>query len=59
LDYLPDVMMFRVDSPERFDSLWLESPSGLMRMASDWTKPIAGMKLSENIIDRSACDLGE
>ena len=40
LDWLPDVMTFRVDSPERLESLWLELPSGFIRVASEWSKPI-------------------
>lgn len=39
LDWLPDVLTFRVDSPQRFDSLWLESPSGLVRVQSEWSAP--------------------
>lgn len=48
LDWLPDVMTFRVDSPQRFNSLWLESCSGLMRIASDWTKAIPCKTISES-----------
>lgn len=40
LDYLPDVMAFRVESPDRYGSLWLELPSGFLRMSSDWTDPL-------------------
>jgi lipopolysaccharide transport system ATP-binding protein len=36
LDYLPSVMTLRVDNAERFESLWLEAPSGLFRVLSDW-----------------------
>jgi lipopolysaccharide transport system ATP-binding protein len=39
LDYLPDVMTIRVDSPERYSSLWLELPNGLFRVLSNWTTP--------------------
>jgi lipopolysaccharide transport system ATP-binding protein len=37
LDYLPDIMVLRIDNAERFESLWLESPGGLFRVLSDWT----------------------
>ncbi|HEV2765498.1 MAG TPA: ABC transporter ATP-binding protein [Pyrinomonadaceae bacterium] len=36
LDYLPGVVTLRVDNAERFESLWLEAPSGLFRVLSDW-----------------------
>lgn len=40
LDYLPDVLTFRVESKESFDSLWLEAPSGgLIRVKADWSRP--------------------
>lgn len=42
LDYLPDVLTFRVESRESFDSLWLEAPSGgLIRVKADWARPVA------------------
>jgi len=41
LDWLPEVMTFRVELPERVSSLWLEAPSGLIRQASEWSQPIA------------------
>lgn len=37
LDYLPDLMILLVETSERFESLWLENPSGLFRVFSDWT----------------------
>lgn len=37
LDYLPDLMILHVETSERFESLWLENPSGLFRVLSDWT----------------------
>lgn len=40
LDWLPDVMTIRVDSPEQLDSLWLEKPSGLMNVESEWSEPV-------------------
>lgn len=39
LDYLSDVMTFRVDSTEQFESIWMEAPRGLIRVNSSWTKP--------------------
>jgi lipopolysaccharide transport system ATP-binding protein len=41
LDWLPNVMTFRVELPERIESLWLESPSGLVHQASRWSVPTA------------------
>jgi lipopolysaccharide transport system ATP-binding protein len=41
LDYLPDVFAFRVDAKDEFASLWLEAPSGLIRLSSDWTSPLS------------------
>jgi lipopolysaccharide transport system ATP-binding protein len=39
LDYLPDLITLRVDSAERFESLWLEAPSGHFRVPSRWDLP--------------------
>jgi len=39
LDWLPDVMTFRVDLAERFDSLWLEAVGGPVRVESNWFTP--------------------
>jgi lipopolysaccharide transport system ATP-binding protein len=39
LDYLPEVMMFRVEQPEKLECLWLEAPGGLVRQDSEWTRP--------------------
>jgi lipopolysaccharide transport system ATP-binding protein len=39
LDYLPEVMTVRVESSEQYESLWLESPSGIFRVSSEWTAP--------------------
>ncbi len=46
LDWLPDVMIFRMDTHERFDSLWLESRSGIIRVASDWSEPVVCSTIS-------------
>jgi lipopolysaccharide transport system ATP-binding protein len=40
LDYLPNVITFRVDSTARYDSLWLEAPSGILRVPSSWSSPV-------------------
>jgi lipopolysaccharide transport system ATP-binding protein len=40
LDWLPDVMTFRVVSSERLGSLWLEGTAGLVRQASEWALPV-------------------
>jgi lipopolysaccharide transport system ATP-binding protein len=42
LDWLPDVMTFQVEAPEKLESLWIEERSGLMRQASEWSLPTAG-----------------
>lgn len=40
LDYLPDILTFRVESKEKYESLWLEAPSGgLIRVRAEWTLP--------------------
>jgi lipopolysaccharide transport system ATP-binding protein len=39
LDYVPNAMAFEVLSTERYDSLWLEAPSGVVRIQSEWTAP--------------------
>lgn len=40
LDYLPDVLTFRVESKEKYESLWLEAPSGgLIRVRAQWNQP--------------------
>lgn len=42
LDYLPDVLAFRVESRESFSSLWLEAPGGgLIRVKAQWSPPAA------------------
>ena len=51
LDFLPGVMTLRVDNAERFESLWLQAPSGLFRVRSDWQfrageVPAAGPRVS-------------
>jgi len=37
LDWLPDVMIFRVESCDKLGSVWMEERSGLVRQASEWT----------------------
>jgi hypothetical protein len=39
LDWLPDVMTFRVELPEKLESLWLEDGNGLLRQESKWSVP--------------------
>jgi lipopolysaccharide transport system ATP-binding protein len=41
LDYLPGVITFRIDSTETFNSVWLEVPSGVFRVRSNWELPSA------------------
>jgi len=41
LDWLPDVMTFRVEASSKLDSLWLEATAGLIRQVSAWTLPTA------------------
>jgi lipopolysaccharide transport system ATP-binding protein len=40
LDYLPDVMAFRVEPAERLESLWLHATDGLVVLRSCWTPPM-------------------
>ena len=40
LDYLPDVMTFRVEVAESLQSLWLELHSGYMHVPCTWVKPV-------------------
>lgn len=39
LDWLPEVMIFMVEDNRRYESLWLEAKSGIVRLPSQWTQP--------------------
>ena len=47
LDYVPDALTFEVHSVERYESLWLEAPSGLVRMQSEWSRPASVLVQAE------------
>jgi len=39
LEYLPHVLTFEVQEVDRYESLWLEVPSGFVRVRSNWSSP--------------------
>ncbi|MBI1745039.1 MAG: ABC transporter ATP-binding protein [Acidobacteria bacterium] len=43
LDYVPDALLFEIHSVEQYESLWLEAPSGLVRLPSEWAVPCDGV----------------
>ncbi len=42
LEYLPEMMVFRIASTEKIDSVYLESHEGPIRVRSSWTKERSG-----------------